>query len=84
MLVRANIPESVETFRDAVDIAVTVYFDKRAYDADNIPAKIMIDGLIGSVIVNDTWRHVRSVTTMSRIDKHRPRLEIEIKIAPPE
>ena len=77
-LVRANIPESIETFREVVEIRVTVYFDKRAHDADNVCAKIMIDGLIGSVIVNDDPKHVRRVTTESLIDRDRPRVEIAI------
>lgn len=59
-------------------IIVTAYFDKRAYDPDNIAAKPYIDGLKGWYLKDDTMKYVDEVTTRSRIDKKNPRVEIEI------
>jgi len=60
------------------DIFVTAYFKNRPQDSDNICSKLYIDGLIGSVIQDDTREFVRRVTTQSEIDKENPRVEIEI------
>lgn len=48
--------------KNPVDITV-VAFLKRTIDPDNICAKILIDGLKGDVIVDDSAAHVQSVTT---------------------
>ena len=62
-----------------VDIHITAYFENRAYDPDNICAKLYIDGLVKlEIIANDTRAYIRCVTTQSEIDKENPRLEIEI------
>lgn len=81
-LVHANIGAWVKTFSVPVEITVTAWFKHRPLDADNICAKLYIDGLIGTVIHDDKPEFVRSVTTVSHIDKDRPRVEIEIRKAP--
>jgi Holliday junction resolvase RusA-like endonuclease len=77
--VAAAVPEGTELCTKPVSITVTVYFDKRPLDSDNIPAKLYIDGLKGLVLMDDNLSCVRSVTTISRIDKEFPRVEIEIQ-----
>lgn len=62
-----------------VDIAMHVYFKSRPLDADNIMAKMYIDGLKGKVIVDDSPKYVRSVTTVSLTDRENPRVEIMIQ-----
>jgi len=64
--------------KGVVDILVVAYFKNRPQDSDNICSKLYIDGLIGSVIEDDTREFVRRVTTQSEIDKENPRVEIEI------
>ena len=61
-----------------VDITVTAFFDKRPLDADNICAKMYIDGLIGWAIENDSYKYVKSVKTVTCIDRDNPRMVIEI------
>ena len=65
-------------FSGRVDIAITVYFDKRPYDSDNIASKPYIDGLKGFIIVDDTRKYVRRVSAQSEIDRLHPRVEIDI------
>lgn len=76
--VRAALPRDYELFLRPVDITVTSYFESRALDCDNIAAKLYIDGLIGHVLRDDSPRYVSAVTTRSRVDRERPRVEIEI------
>lgn len=65
-----------------VEVCVTAYFKGKQLDPDNLPAKLYIDGMVrAGLLVNDTPRYVDSVTTRSRIDKHRPRVEITIREA---
>jgi len=66
-------------FSDRVDIHTTVYFKNRPQDPDNICSKLYIDGLIGTVIENDTRQFVRKVTVQSEIDREEPRIEIKIE-----
>ena len=80
-LVKAFIDGNVMMFEDRVDIFMTVYFDKRPHDADNIVAKLYIDGLKGKYLENDGHKHVRSVTTRTEIDRKKPRVEIQIRRA---
>ena len=66
-------------FTSRVDIHITAYFKGRALDADNITAKLFIDGLVhAGVIENDTRKFVRRVTTQSELDHDNPRVEIEV------
>lgn len=65
-------------FRQRVDINLVAYYDKRIVDADNCCAKIFIDGLKGIIILDDSPKYVRRVSTQCEIDRKNPRLEIEI------
>lgn len=53
------------SFTKPVDIHIKAYQKGRTLDSDNICAKILIDGLKGTVIVDDTPKYVRRVTTES-------------------
>lgn len=68
-------------FDKPVAITVTAYFkNKRVQlDASNVPAKLYEDGLIGWLIEDDNPKYVRSMTTVSLLDRQNPRVEIEIK-----
>lgn len=80
MAVRAEIdPETCEVFAGPVDITVTVFFDKRPLDADNVPAKFYVDACKGWILEDDDQHHVRSVTTVSLLDTQQPRVVIEIR-----
>ena len=79
LTVRAAIDPNWQPFDVPVDIILSVYFQDRPQDADNVCSKPYIDALIGWVIHDDKPAYVRSVTTVSLIDKYRPRLEIEIR-----
>ena len=61
-----------------VDIRLTGYYKNRIVDADNLCSKIFLDPLKGILLVDDSPKYVRSVTTQCEIDKKNPRLEIEI------
>ena len=77
-LVRYHKPRVIEKLSYPVSIKMTVYFDKRPLDADNICAKIFIDGLKGWLLEDDNPKYVLSVETESRVDKKNPRIEIDI------
>jgi len=74
-------PDTVQMFTGPVAITVTVYFRNRPFDPDNICAKLYIDGLKDRIIEDDTPAQVASVTTVSKVDKERPRVEIEVRAA---
>lgn len=78
MLVRAALPADVELYAVPVDITVTAHFRGKAMDADNIAAKLLIDGLVGRVLVDDSPEYVRSVRTVSAVDKAAPRVVIDV------
>lgn len=80
-VVLSAIGPKVVMFTVPVTIAITAYFSKRALDPDNICAKLYIDALCGRVLEDDTYRHVRSVTLVSRVDRKNARVEIEIQPA---
>ena len=85
LAVRAEIdPETVEVFAGPVDVEITVFFADRPLDADNIPAKLYIDALKGWFIADDDRRFVRSVRTVTALDKASPRVVIRLAPAPPE
>lgn len=67
-------------YSEPVSIRVTAYFGSHPQDASNIMAKLYEDALIDWVIVDDGPKHVRSVTTESRIDKDNPRVEIRVEV----
>lgn len=66
-----------------VHITIRCYFpNQRMLDADNICAKIIIDGLVNSnVISNDSPDWVKKVTTEPLLDRANPRTEVELKWA---
>lgn len=78
LLVRAALDPDEPCFEGRVDIEVRAYFDKSPQDASNICSKLMEDGLLGHLIVDDSPRYVRSMRTVSEVDKLNPRVEIEI------
>lgn len=61
-------------------IEIACYFPnyRKTLDADNICAKLVIDGLKGVVIEDDSWKHVKRVTTSTHTDSENPRTEIII------
>ena len=69
-----QLPELTER----VDIHITAYFKNKPQDPDNICSKMYIDGLIGTLIADDTREYVRKVTVQSEVDKENPRVEIEV------
>lgn len=81
MSIRVALDPNEPMFNTPVAITVRAYFkDKRCQlDASNVAAKLYEDGLIGWLIVDDKPEYVRSMTTVSLIDRQNPRLEIEIK-----
>ena len=81
MLVRASIDPDWPTYKKPVAITITAYFKAKRgqLDASNIAAKLYEDGLIGWLIVDDKPEFVRSMTTVSLLDKNNPRVEIEIR-----
>jgi len=79
--VRAALDPDELMFDQPVAITVRAYFKNRRVqlDCSNIPAKLYEDGLIGWLIQDDSPRYVRSMTTISLLDRDNPRIEIEIK-----
>lgn len=80
-MVRYALPSSVVDsgpLSERVDITVRAYFKNRPQDASNICAKLYEDALIGWVIVDDKPEYVRSMRTISEVDKKNPRVEIEV------
>lgn len=77
-IVRSVIDPDVDPFLVPVAVTLTAYFDKNPMDPDNIPAKIYLDGIRPWIILDDSPRYVHSVTTASRVDRKRPRVEIAI------
>ncbi len=78
LLVQASLHFREDIIPHPVEITVTVYFKSRALDACNIPAKLYIDGLIGYWLTDDNPKFVRSVTTIPKLDKHNPRVVIDV------
>ena len=63
-----------------VRITVTAYYKNRPQDASNIPLKLYEDGLVAAgVLTDDSPVFVDETVTRSRVDKQRPRVEIEIE-----
>lgn len=77
-LIRAAMPADAPVFTGRVDISVVAYFDRRPFDSSNIPLKLYEDGLLNIVIPDDSPKYVRRVSTESRIDRQRPRVEIMV------
>jgi hypothetical protein len=71
-------PGDCAPFTVPVDVTIYVYFANHPQDADNIPAKLYVDGLKGWWLTDDDRRFVRSVRTVAEVDKRHPRVVIEI------
>lgn len=69
-------------FHDRVAILIIGYFKGNMVDPDNICSKVYIDGLVKAGLLNDdSAKWVESVTTISRKDNARQRVEIWINPA---
>lgn len=53
----------VTMYENRVHIIVDAYYKGRECDPDNVCAKLIIDGLKGTVIKDDTSQYIASVTT---------------------
>ena len=70
---------------DRINITITWIEPNRRRDKDNISSggvKIILDALrdVG-VITNDGWKQIEKITHQFDVDKHNPRVEIEIEEA---
>jgi len=75
---RTQLSKPVKPISPAL-VLVTAYFDKRPYDPDNVAAKPYIDGLVhAGLLAGDSPKHIHEVRLRSRIDRERPRTEIEV------
>lgn len=66
---------------DRVDVTFTWLEPNRKRDKDNIMAgqKFVLDGLVvAGVLTNDGWKQIGDVTHRFRVDKHNPRIEVEL------
>jgi hypothetical protein len=81
MAVRGALDPDWPMFSGSVAITITAYFKNRRLqlDASNIAAKLYEDGLIGWLIKDDGSKYVKSMKTVTLIDRERPRVEIEVK-----
>ena len=74
------LPTYPDAFERPVHVTIRSYKRARAIDADNVAAKLYIDALKAcGVLVDDDPRYVDSVTTVSRVDKAKPRVEIDVQ-----
>lgn len=83
LAVRVAIDPNEPMFDKPVAITVRAYFKNKSVqlDASNVSAKLYEDGLIDWLIKDDSPAYVRSMTTVSLLDRQNPRIEIEIKEA---
>jgi hypothetical protein len=79
MVVRAALTGDETPYTYPVDIQFVAYFDKRPLDASNLYLKPYEDALKGWLIVDDSPKYVRSVQSISLVDKDNPRMEIVIQ-----
>lgn len=80
LMVRATLDPDWPVFDGLVRIEVRVYFKnlRVQLDPDNICSKVYIDGLKGWLILDDNAKHIRSVESVSLVDRESPRVEIII------
>lgn len=58
---------------------VSYYPTRRRVDVDNVAPKFIIDGLVDAgLIVDDSYKHLKSLTLQCDYDKNNPRTEIFI------
>ena len=67
---------------EKIDLAITWYEPNKRRDKDNIMAgglKMILDGLVvACVIKNDGWSEIGSINNHFAVDKHKPRVEVEL------
>jgi len=67
-------------FEYEVKLKITFYFANRPLDCSNcfFMAKMIEDGLVKSkVLYDDSPQYVSSITCISKVDKEKPRIEVE-------
>lgn len=65
-----------------IDLEITWICKNRRKDKDNISGgiKFILDGLVAAgVIENDGWGQVGDIYHKFKVDKHNPRVEVEIR-----
>ena len=66
-----------------IDLEITWICPNRRKDKDNISAgglKMILDGLVvAGVIENDGWKQIGDISHKFKVDKHNPRVEVEIR-----
>ena len=66
-----------------IDLEITWICKNRRKDKDNISGggiKFILDGLVAAgVIKNDGWGQVGDIYHKFKVDKHNPRVEVEIR-----
>lgn len=65
-----------------IDLTITWICKNRRKDKDNIMAgtKFILDGLVAAgVIENDGWKQIGDISHKFKVDKHNPRVEVEIR-----
>lgn len=63
------------------DFTITWYCKNKRKDKDNITAgtKFIFDGLVDNgILKNDGWKEIGNVTHVFEVDKHEPRIVVEI------
>lgn len=87
-LVRSMIDPDDRPFDAPVAVTFTVYYDKNPQDSTNILDKLYEDGMLAKGGFSDGYRswlwdddpeHVVSTTTIPRVDKDNPRVEIILR-----
>ncbi len=66
-----------------IDLEITWICPNRRKDKDNISGggtKFILDGLVAAeVIENDGWKQIGDIYHKFKVDKHNPRVEVEIR-----
>lgn len=65
-----------------IDLTITWICKNRRKDKDNIMAgtKFILDGLVAAgAIENDGWKQIGDIYHKFKVDKHNPRVEVEIR-----
>lgn len=65
-----------------IDLEITWVCKDRRKDKDNIMAgtKFILDGLVvAGVIPNDGWKEIGRISHDFKVNKHNPRVEVELK-----
>ncbi len=66
-----------------IDLTITWICKNRRKDKDNISGggtKFILDGLVAAgVIENDGWKQIGDIYHKFKVDKHNPRVEVEIR-----